>query len=64
MTLGPAKSGNLRKVISHNVILTNQKTKFFMYHRLRANATFDKMFFPAFCEASDIISCVLLMHYL
>jgi len=62
MTFGRTKSGKLRNVITHKVILANQKAESFVYGWLRVHATFDKTCFPAFVRALGIISSVLLIH--
>ena len=49
MTFGPTKSGNVRNVITHNVILGNQKTELCVYLWLCARTTVHVTCFPAFC---------------
>jgi len=41
MMFGPTKGEILCHVITHNIILDNQKTELFMYDRQCAHATFD-----------------------
>jgi len=59
MTLCVTKGGNLHYVIKYNVIWANQKTESFVYHWLCPLAKFDRMCFPAFVGALDVILSVL-----
>jgi len=53
------KGRNLRKVITQNVIWTNQKIESFVYCWLRAHVMFDVTYFPAFVGAWVVMSSVL-----
>jgi len=64
MTLGPEKSGKLLNVILLNGIWANQKPEPVVFRWLRAHATFDVTFFPAFVGVPDVISGLLSIRYL
>jgi len=56
MTFGQTKA---EMYVMMLVIWANQKTESFVYHWLRAHATFNFMCFPALVRASDVISSVM-----
>jgi len=59
LELCPTKSWKLCNVVTHNIILANQKTESSLYLWLSAHAIFDVMRFPAFFRPPDVISSVL-----
>jgi len=60
----PTKGGNLRIVLTNNVVWANQKTESFVFRWLPTLAMFDVTCFPAFVGASDIISSLMSIHLL
>ena len=61
MTFDPTKGGTLRNFLTHNLILANQKSEYFMnmYRWLRAHTMIDVTCVPAFVGTPDILSRVL-----
>ena len=56
MTSGLTKCRKLLNVVKHDIIWTNQNTKYFVFLCLRAHAMFDVTCFSAFIGASEVNS--------
>ena len=64
LTFSQTNNGQLRYVITHNLIWAYHRTASFVYRWLRAHAMFDVKCFPTFVKAPDVSSSFLSIRWL